>query len=397
MRWRAAVLVLLCCCACATSTHYSTLGVGRSASQQEIKAAYRKLALQHHPDKNPTKNSDDKFKRITEAYETLGDEDRRHKYDQQLRFGGPSPSSSGYSSQGGGFGGAPQYSHQFGGFPSGFQFEGGNPFFKPRPAVPPPRAARPFYCSLSELVEGGAQREFVLNDTPLSRVRDALHDVRAGGLKSAAGEALARTASIAASVLWRFPSLVFKRQWWYVRLPIAFAAFIYGYSQQLPPSPRGKFAFELKRGWRQGTKVVFPASDGARAAAFELRERHHARIRRKSPPSSGDLFYRARPITFQRARRGTSVRVVDLSGNEHEVEVRLTAEELAERREVLLRKVGTGLGLPSKQRSGGGSVGDDASGRGRGDLWAQIAVLSIPSGELSEEDQAEPEEAEARL
>ena len=42
-------------------------------------------------------------------------------------------------------------------------------------------------------------------------------------------------------------------------------------------------------------------------------------------------------------------------------------------------------------------MGDDASGRGRGDLWAQIAVLSIPSGELSEEDQAEPEEAEARL
>ena len=65
--------------------HYEVLGVGRNASQDEIKAAFRKLAVQHHPDKNP---GDDKapvrFKEINAAYQVLGDPNRRMMYD---RFG----------------------------------------------------------------------------------------------------------------------------------------------------------------------------------------------------------------------------------------------------------------------------------------------------------------------
>ena len=61
--------------------YYSVLGINRNADQSEIKKAYRKLAKKYHPDKN---GDEEKFKEITEAYETLGDEKRRQQYD---RFG----------------------------------------------------------------------------------------------------------------------------------------------------------------------------------------------------------------------------------------------------------------------------------------------------------------------
>ncbi len=63
--------------------YYQVLGVERNASQDEIKKAYRKLALQFHPDRNPgNKDAEEKFKEAAEAYEVLGDADKRRKYDQ---------------------------------------------------------------------------------------------------------------------------------------------------------------------------------------------------------------------------------------------------------------------------------------------------------------------------
>lgn len=62
--------------------YYQALGVSRSASEQEIKAAYRKLARQHHPDANPgNKQAEERFKEIAEAYEVLKDPDKRKRYD----------------------------------------------------------------------------------------------------------------------------------------------------------------------------------------------------------------------------------------------------------------------------------------------------------------------------
>lgn len=72
---------------------YEVLGVSRDASQDEIKKAYRKLAIQYHPDKNPNdKAAEERFKEIAEAYAILSDQDKRARYD---RFGHSATSGAG--------------------------------------------------------------------------------------------------------------------------------------------------------------------------------------------------------------------------------------------------------------------------------------------------------------
>src|SRR5213080_720773 len=64
---------------------YEVLGVTRSASEDEIKRAYRKLARQHHPDRNPgDKQAETRFKEVQDAYDILSDKEKRQQYD---RFG----------------------------------------------------------------------------------------------------------------------------------------------------------------------------------------------------------------------------------------------------------------------------------------------------------------------
>ncbi|CAM1358303.1 Chaperone protein DnaJ [Tenacibaculum sediminilitoris] len=67
----------------AKQDYYEILGISKSASQAEIKKAYRKMAIKHHPDKNPDdKEAEEKFKLAAEAYEVLSDENKKARYDQ---------------------------------------------------------------------------------------------------------------------------------------------------------------------------------------------------------------------------------------------------------------------------------------------------------------------------
>ncbi len=109
--------------------YYQILGVSKTATDQEIKTAYRKLALQFHPDRNKTKEAEEKFKEVTKAYEVLSDAQKRQTYDQfgaaafeQGGMGGGNPFAGGFGGQGGPF----TYTYTTNGGSAGFDFGGFN-------------------------------------------------------------------------------------------------------------------------------------------------------------------------------------------------------------------------------------------------------------------------------
>lgn len=104
--------------------YYQILGVTKTSSADEIKRAYRKLALQYHPDRNKGKDAEGKFKEVTKAYEVLSDPQKKQTYDQfgHAAFEGASAGGFGGPGQGGPFGG---FGQQQGGGPFSYSYSTG--------------------------------------------------------------------------------------------------------------------------------------------------------------------------------------------------------------------------------------------------------------------------------
>lgn len=108
---------------------YTVLGVARTAKPQEIKSAFRKLAKQYHPDHNKgDKNAQDKFAEINQAYEIIGDKEKKEKFDRGEIDAEGKPIFQGFAGGGQGFGGAQGFgsrSNPFGNGSSHFEFRSG--------------------------------------------------------------------------------------------------------------------------------------------------------------------------------------------------------------------------------------------------------------------------------
>ncbi|HBR01799.1 MAG TPA: heat-shock protein [Ruminiclostridium sp.] len=139
--------------------YYEVLGVKKDATQDQIKKAYRKLAKAYHPDANPgNKSAEEKFKEINEAYEVLGNEDKRRKYDQ---FGNQFNFANGYDFD-----------------PSQFGFKGGNTSYEFRSSGA--HGFSDFFdmffgdggLNLDDLFSGGAHKGFTSRNAP--HVRQSL-------------------------------------------------------------------------------------------------------------------------------------------------------------------------------------------------------------------------------
>lgn len=172
----------------ADKDYYEVLGVTRNATETEIKKAYRKLALQYHPDRNKTKEAEGKFKEVTKAYEVLSDPQKRETYNQlghqafeqgagQGPFGGSQGPFGGagnpftYTYSTGGDGG------DFGGFSDPFEifeqfFGGASPFGRRQQR----RAAYSLAIDFMEAVRGTTKRIAVEGESQTIKIPAGVDD-----------------------------------------------------------------------------------------------------------------------------------------------------------------------------------------------------------------------------
>lgn len=113
--------------------YYSVLGVSKTASEKEIKTAYRKKAMEWHPDRNKDPKASDMFKKVTKAYETLSNPEKKKVYDQMghqayEQYGGKAGQAGGAGGATGGWGQQGPFSYTYTGNPQDFGFDFSDPF-----------------------------------------------------------------------------------------------------------------------------------------------------------------------------------------------------------------------------------------------------------------------------
>ncbi|XP_034489792.1 dnaJ protein homolog 1 [Drosophila innubila] len=250
---------------------YKTLGICRNAKDDEIRKAYRKLALKYHPDKNKTKEAGERFKEVAEAYEVLSDKKKRDIYDQYgedgLQHGIPDHQSDSSSSR---------RTYQFHGDPRATfaQFFGS---FEPRDIF-----GEAFDMDFDNSPRG-KQECRLEQDPPIEHeLYVSLEDINSGCSK--------------------------KMQISRIR--------IVGHS--LPRKETKMLSIEIKPGWKSGTKVTF-SREGDESPnripadiVFIIRDKPHPLFKR----DGSDIHFTAR-ISLKQALCGATIDVPTLQGETH--------------------------------------------------------------------------------
>ncbi|XP_067115557.1 dnaJ homolog subfamily B member 1b [Osmerus mordax] len=294
--------------------YYSVLGIQKSASEDEIKKAYRKQALRYHPDKNKAPEAEDKFKEIAEAYDVLSDPKKKDIYDrfgeEGLKGGAPSGGGPG----GPGCPGTPNFSYSFQGDPHAIFAE----FFGGR---------SPF----DHLFGGGGGRngEDMDTDDPFSRFSMGPGGMGPGGMgpggMGPGGMGFPRSFSAGMGGQGggrsrrQDPPVVHD-------LRVTLEEVLTGCTKKMKISrkrlnPDGHstrsedkiLEVEIKRGWKEGTKITFPregdesASSLAADVVFVVKDKPHPVFRR----DGSDVVYRGK-VSLKQALCGCTINVPTL-------------------------------------------------------------------------------------
>lgn len=248
-----------------SKSYYDILGVAKNSTPQEIKKAYRKKALQHHPDKG---GDEEEFKEITKSYETLSNSETRNVYDAYGEAGvlpGAGPSAASYSFGGGNpFAGA----HPFGGNNNG----GDNPF-------------QGFFSGFSP----GGQNSFGGGNIDISEILQQMMGGGGGGASSGRSSGFGRNPGFGSPPNHhhgRPSSSSFTRN-----VVCSLEELATGGTKKMKVTFREGtekvYTVHLKPGWKEGTKVTFRGSSTLSAMTFVIQQAPHKYLRR----DGNDLHY----------------------------------------------------------------------------------------------------------
>ncbi|KAI4897090.1 hypothetical protein NFI96_021406 [Prochilodus magdalenae] len=248
--------------------HYTVLGVSSDSNEEEIRRAYKRLALRYHPDKNPEADAEEKFKQIAQAYDVLTDPQKRSVYDQQgLTKGGVASTGSKAD---------PPHSspkadaHAWRVF-FNFEFDSDEDLFNPFLKNPLPHLSRQHG---SKAGAAAAQPVTEVHDLQVS-----LEDILTGVTKRVKVTRLRQTDK-----------------------------------NTLQPEER-VLDVEVKKGWKEGTKITFPGEGhqvpghAPNDLAFVVKEKKHDHFRR----DGSNIVYTA-SITLREALCGCTISVPTLDG-----------------------------------------------------------------------------------
>ncbi|KAF4076966.1 hypothetical protein AMELA_G00202800 [Ameiurus melas] len=245
--------------------HYGVLGVSSDSNEEEIRRAYKRLALRYHPDKNSDADAEEKFKQIAQAYEVLTDPEKRSLYDQQGLTKGPMSTAKADPTPNGPKADAHAWRMFF-----NFEFDSDEDLFNPFLRNPQPHLGR-HHNNKTGSHPGGV--------TEVHDLLVSLEDILTGVTKRV-------------KVTRRRPTD----------------------KNVLQPEER-VIDVEVKKGWKEGTKITFPgeghgaSGHGPNDLTFVVKEKKHTHFRREG----SNIVYTA-TITLREALCGCTLSVPTLDG-----------------------------------------------------------------------------------